>query len=75
MSNELQDNQWINEVYITKHFIERYSERILKLEKHITFNELKNKILKDMDSRLTEREKDCIKLLIHNKGTLKIKEL
>ena len=72
MINKAQEKQWINEVSITKHFIERYSETILKIEEHIAFNKLKNKILKDMNNRLTEREKNCIKLLIKNKGTLKI---
>ena len=45
MINKAQEKQWINEVSITKHFIERYSERILKIEEHIAFNKLKNKIL------------------------------
>tara|TARA_Y100000590_G_C15111089_1_gene784905 strand:- start:156 stop:530 length:375 start_codon:yes stop_codon:yes gene_type:complete len=72
MSKVAKNDKWTDELEITKHFIERYSERILKMDKHIRLKKLRNQILKDMDTRLTDREKECIKLLINNKGTIKI---
>ena len=74
MNNATRNNNWINEVKISKHFAQRYNERILKVNpsKNVRFRKLKKKICNDMNDRLTEREKECIKLLISNKGTLKI---
>lgn len=58
----------MNKLNMTKHFIERYCERVL-----LTDN-LKSEleILKDMDIRMTTFEKNALNLLLLNQGTIKI---
>jgi len=74
MGNVAEKNDWMNDIIITKHFVERYNERILKIDtsKNIRLEELKREIYKDLNNRLTDREKECVQLLIANKGTIKI---
>ena len=56
---------------ITTHFIERYSKRILKLDDHLKYQEVKDLVLEDMIERMTMIEKECFKLLC-NSGIVKL---
>ena len=58
------DKYWTKKVKMTKHFIERYHERIL--DKHLPqkfhYSKVQRKVYRDMDSRLMDREKNFIEL-------------
>ena len=63
--------QLFNQMKITKHFIERYCERILKLEEHLSFDIVRDMVLEDMIQRMSVVEKRCFQLLI-NTGIVKL---
>jgi len=48
---------------VTKHFIERYCERILNITDCIEYQEVRDLVLEDMIERMTIIEKECFKLL------------
>ena len=63
-SNENKNNklEW-NYPYISRHFAERYFERILDAPKPIIFNKaVYNNIKRDMIKRMLDREKAILKL-------------
>ena len=57
--------QLFNQMKITKHLIERYCERILKLEEHLSFDIVRDMVLEDMIQRMSVVEKRCFQLLIN----------
>tara|TARA_Y100000589_G_C26889669_1_gene521538 strand:- start:117 stop:398 length:282 start_codon:yes stop_codon:yes gene_type:complete len=60
-----------DKMIITTHFIERYCQRILKLNDHLEYQEVKDMVLEDMIERMTMIEKECFKLLC-NSGVVKL---
>tara|TARA_X000000368_G_scaffold401029_1_gene373493 strand:- start:5530 stop:5811 length:282 start_codon:yes stop_codon:yes gene_type:complete len=48
---------------ITKHFIERYCERILNITDRMEYQEVRDLVLEDMIERMTIIEKECFNLL------------
>ena len=60
-----------DKMIITTHFIERYCQRILKLNDHLKYQEVKDMVLEDMIERMTMIEKECFKLL-SNSGVVKL---
>ena len=63
--------QIFDNIIITTHFIERYCQRILKLNDHLKYQEVKDLVLEDMIERMTMIEKQCFKLLC-NSGVVKL---
>ena len=63
--------QLFNQMKITKHFIERYCERILKLEENLSFDIVRDIVLEDMIQRMSEVEKRCFQLLVRS-GVVKL---
>ena len=58
--------QIFDNIIITTHFIERYCQRILKLNDHLKYQEVKDLVLEDMIERMTMIEKQCFKLLCNS---------
>ena len=58
---------WKSNLKPTKHFIERYYERVLGKYLHENFHYKKaiNKIFRDMNERLLDREKNFLKLFVN----------
>ena len=52
-----------DKINITRHFIERYAQRILKIDTDCEYTILKDKVLSDMVQRMNSIEKRCFKLL------------
>ena len=48
-----------DKMIITTHFIERYCQRILKLNDHLKYQEVKDMVIEDMIERMTMIEKEC----------------
>ena len=68
------DKHWAKKVKMTKHFIERYHERIL--DKHLPqkfhYGKVQRKVYRDMDSRLMDREKNFIELFSSSDSKIKV---
>jgi len=52
-----------DKVNITRHFIQRYAQRILKINTNCEYTILKDEVLSDMVQRMNSIEKRCFKLL------------
>lgn len=65
------DMKRFEKMILTKHFIERYCERILKIEYKMRYKEVRDKVLDDMIERMTMIEKQCFELLT-NSGVVKL---
>ena len=63
-------SKWSIKVKMTKHYIERYYERVLHMSVNTTqnYNKMEKKIFIDMDNRLMDREKRFIKLFSNSKS-------
>lgn len=55
-----------SEVILPKHFCERYMVRVLKVTETIPLNIIREIILIDLQSRMTDIEKECFELLFMN---------
>lgn len=69
MNNQVIKPDWRSNLKPTKHFIERYYERILEiyLDKNFDYKKAINKIFRDMNKRLLEREKNFLTLFVSPK--------
>ena len=67
MNNKEKNIHWEFNLKPTRHFIERYYERILNKYLHEDFQYKKaiKKIFKDMNARLLEREKNFLQLFVN----------
>ena len=67
MNNQVIKTNWESNLKPTKHFIERYYERILDKYLHENFHYKKaiNKIFTDMNERLLDREKNFLQLFVN----------
>ena len=59
-----QDKTTFNNIYITKHFMERYNQRVSKSEIVLTAID----ILNDIKRRMTQREKNVLGLFKKNRN-------
>jgi hypothetical protein len=68
------NNNCTKKVKLTKHFIERYYERILNKHLHQKFHygKVQRKVYRDMDSRLMDREKNFIELFSSPDRSIKV---
>ena len=68
------ENNWSDKVVMTRHYIERYHERILDKYLPQRFNEskVKRRVYKDMDNKLMEREKNFIELFSSSGSIIKL---
>lgn len=57
-----QNMQLLNGMRVTKHFIERYAERVLKIGKY-NYSAMRIKVLEDLIERMTMVEKQTFGLL------------
>ena len=63
----------MSDLRITNHFIARYAERILcQIPPNKIFPGFKYGVMKDLSSRIIDRERNFIELFKENKGTVKI---
>ena len=67
-------NDWAKKVKLTKHFIERYHERILgkNLPQKFHYGKVQRKIYRDMDNKLMDREKSFIEMFSNPGCNIKI---
>jgi len=67
MNNQEIKTNWKSNLKPTKHFIERYYERVLGKYLHENFHYKKaiKKIFKDMNERLLDREKNILQLFVN----------
>ena len=67
MNNQAITTNWESTLKPTKHYIERYYERILGEYLHVHFNVEKviKRIFRDMNERLLEREKNFLELFVN----------
>jgi hypothetical protein len=70
-SKEGKKMKMFEKIIVTKHFIERYCQRILNISDHMEFQEVKDLVLEDMVERMTIIEKECFELLCHS-GVVKL---
>ena len=61
-SKERKKMKMFEKIIVTKHFIERYCQRILNISDHMEFQEVKDLVLEDMVERMTIIEKECIEI-------------
>ena len=57
-----QNMQLLNGIKVTKHFIERYAERVLKITNY-SYSAMRIKVLEDLIERMTMIEKQSFGLL------------
>jgi len=55
-----------NDVVLCAHFCERYMQRVLKISHPIPLNVIREIIFIDLQSRMTDIEKECFELLFMN---------
>ena len=69
---QMTQKNWFDNLKPTKHFIERYYERIFEryLHKNFDHENETDKIFSDMNHRLLDREKTFIKLFVGNKNKI-----
>ena len=70
-SKERKKMKMFEKIIVTKHFIERYCQRILNISDHMEFQEVKDLVLEDMVERMTIIEKECFEIFCHS-GTVKL---
>ena len=63
-------SKWSNQLRMTKHYMERYYERVLRMSMSTIHNydKMEKEIFIDMDNRLMDREKLFIKLFSNSKS-------
>ena len=63
-NNNDNTSKWSNQVRMTKHYMERYYERVLHIPVSTgqNYNKMEKEIFIDMDNRLMDREKLFIRL-------------
>ena len=68
------NNNWTKKVKLTKHFIERYYERILDkdLPQKFHYGKVQRRVYRDMDTRLMDREKNFIELFSSSDSKIKV---
>jgi len=68
------NNNWKKKVKLTKHFMERYHERVLDrdLPEKFHYSKVQTKIYSDMNERLLDREKNFIELLSSPSCNIKV---
>lgn len=73
MVNKKKDKKMkmFEQIVFTKHFIERYCQRILHLKSKMSYKEVRDVVLDDMIERMTIIEKQCFELLTHS-GIVKL---
>ena len=53
----------LKKMEVSKHFLERYAQRILEIDPNCEYMILREKVLNDMIQRMTDIEKNCFTLL------------
>ena len=69
-NNNDNTSKWSNQVRMTKHYMERYYERVLHIPVSTVqnYNKMEKEIIIDMDNRLMDREKLFINLFSNSKS-------
>lgn len=62
MSTKEKKMKLLHEIKVTRHFIERYAERVLKINKY-NYSSMRIKVLEDLIERMTMIEKQAFGLL------------